>query len=471
MERAISMKQTKPVKGGYQMDMVHGPLAGKLLLFALPLMFSSILQLLFNAADVVVVGRYAGKEALAAVGSTTSLINLLVNLFIGFSVGTNVVVARDLGAGREENVRSAVHTAVSIALLSGVALTGLGVSLSRTLLVLTGSAPDVIDLAAIYLKIYFCGMPVNMLYNFGAAILRSEGDTRRPLYFLAIAGVTNVALNLLFVIVFQMSVAGVALATIISQAVSALLVLGCLVKDQGPLHLDLRQLRLEKRVIVQILRVGLPAGFQSIVFSLSNVVIQSSINSFGTVTIAGSAASNNIEGFVYASMNAFHQTAMTFTSQNYGAGECKRVDRIAAMCQGYVVAVGLALGSLAVTFGHSLASIYAPGDEEVVAQAMLRLRCICLPYCLCGVMDVMVGVLRGLGHSVVPMIVSVVGACGVRLVWIATVFQMYHTPEILYLSYTVSWVITGAVHILFFFMVRRHAYADCQRLNAGPANG
>ena len=454
------MEQTKPVKGGYQMDMVHGPLAGKLLLFALPLMFSSILQLLFNAADVVVVGRYAGKEALAAVGSTTSLINLLVNLFIGFSVGTNVVVARDLGAGREENVRAAVHTAVSIALLSGVALTGLGVSLSRTLLVLTGSAPDVIDLAAIYLKIYFCGMPVNMLYNFGAAILRSEGDTRRPLYFLAIAGVTNVALNLLFVIVFQMSVAGVALATIISQAVSALLVLGCLVKDQGPLHLDLRQLRLEKRVMVQILRVGLPAGFQSIVFSLSNVVIQSSINSFGsTAIIAGSAASANIEGFVYTGMNAIYQTNLTFTSQNYGAGQCKRVDRCLILCLSYVVAIGLVLGNLAVLFGEPLASIYAPGEADVIAAAAARLRIISGTYFLCGVMDVMVGSLRGLGYSMVPMVVSMVGACGVRLVWIATIFQVYHTPAMLYTSYPVSWTVTAAVHICFFFFIRKHAYA------------
>ncbi|MBD5149880.1 MAG: MATE family efflux transporter [Oscillibacter sp.] len=459
------MEENKSVKSGYQLDMIHGPLAGKILLFALPLMASSILQLLFNAADVVVVGRYAGKEALAAVGSTTSLINLLVNLFVGFSVGTNVVVARDLGAGRNENVQAGVHTAVSIALISGVILAGLGVSLARTLLVWTSSAPDVIGLAAIYLRVYFCGMPVNMLYNFGAAILRAEGDTRRPLYFLAIAGVTNVALNLLFVIVFQMSVAGVALATIISQGVSAVLVLGCLVKDQGPLHLDPKKLRIDKRMMGQIMRVGLPAGFQGIVFSLSNVVIQSSINSFGsTAIIAGSAASNNIEGFVYVSMNAFHQTAMTFTSQNYGAGECRRVDRILGMCLSYVVAVGLALGGLVVLLGHPLVSIYAPGEEEVVAQAVLRLRCICLPYCLCGVMDVMVGVLRGLGHSVVPMIVSMVGVCGVRLVWVATVFQVYHTPQILYLSYTVSWVITGAVHIAFFFAVRKHAYRDCQHM-------
>lgn len=449
-------------KAGYQIDMVHGPLAGKILLFALPLMLSSLLQLLFNAADVVVVGRYAGKEALAAVGSTGSLINLLVNLFVGFSVGTNVVVARDLGAAREEDVRSSVHTAILLAAISGAALTVLGLSMARQLLVWTASAPDVIDLATLYLRIYFAGMPANMLYNFGSAILRAQGDTRRPLYFLAIAGVTNVALNLLFVIVFHMSVAGVALATIISQAVSAVLVLGCLMRDDGPLRLDLRALRLDKRVMRRILQVGLPAGFQGIVFSLSNVVIQSSINSFGsTAIIAGSSASANIEGFVYVSMNSFYQTDLTFTSQNYGAGECRRVDRSLLYCQLYSLLFGLVLGNLVVYFGHPLVSIYAPGEEEVIAQAVLRLKYVSSLYCLCGVMDVMVGVLRGLGYSVVPMIVSMVGACGTRLIWVATIFQVYHTPEILYLSYPVSWSITAAVHIGFFFYIRKRAYAKC----------
>ena len=458
------MESKRQVKNGYQMDMVHGPLAGKILLFALPLMFSSILQLLFNAADVVVVGRYAGEAALAAVGSTSSLINLLVTLFVGFSVGTNVVVARDLGAGRPEQVRAGVHTAVAIALISGVLLTVLGLAAARPLLVWTASTPDVIDLATLYLRIYFCGMPVNMLYNFGAAILRAQGDTRRPLYFLAIAGVTNVALNLLFVIVFQMSVAGVALATIISQAVAAFLVLGCLMRDQGPLHLDMKKLCIDKRIMIQIMRVGLPAGFQGIVFSLSNVVIQSSINSFGsTAIIAGSAASANIEGFVYVAMNAFYQTDLTFTSQNYGAGECGRVDRSLILCQAYVVAAGLLLGVLAAVFGHPLAAIYAPGKEEVISHAILRLKYICIPYFLCGVMDVMVGVLRGLGHSIVPMIVSMVGACGVRLLWVATIFQTYHTPQMLYLSYPVSWLITGGVHVAFFLAVRKHAYRECAR--------
>ena len=461
------MESKQQAKNGYQMDMVHGPLAGKILLFALPLMFSSILQLLFNAADVVVVGRYAGEAALAAVGSTSSLINLLVTLFVGFSVGTNVVVARDLGAGRPEQVRDGVHTAVAIALISGVLLTVLGLAAARPLLVLTASTPDVIDLATLYLRIYFCGMPVNMLYNFGAAILRAQGDTRRPLYFLAIAGVTNVALNLLFVIVLEMSVAGVALATIISQYISALLVLQCLIRDKGALRLDLKKLGLDKRVIIRICQVGLPAGFQGIVFSLSNVVIQSSINSFNsTAIVAGSSTSSNIEGFVYTGMNAIYQTCLTFTSQNYGAGKCRRVDRTLLLCLGYVTAIGLALGNLAVFLGPQLASIYAPGEPEVVAQAVLRLQYVCSLYFLCGIMDTMVGVLRGLGYSVVPMVVSMVGACVTRLVWVATIFQVYRSPEVLYLSYPVSWTITLTVHMLFFLFIRRHAYAKVQGIHA-----
>ena len=454
-------------KPGYSIDMVNGPLAGKLLLFALPLMLSSLLQLLFNAADVVVVGRYAGKEALAAVGSNGSLINLLVNLFIGFSVGANVVVARDLGAGREEDVGKSVHTSVTLSLISGVVLMAAGTILARQLLVWTASPAEEIGLATVYLRIYFCGMPANMLYNFGAAILRAQGDTRRPLYFLSIAGVTNVALNLLFVIVLEMSVAGVALATIISQYISALLVLQCLIRDKGALRLDLKKLGLDKRVIIRICQVGLPAGFQGIVFSLSNVVIQSSINSFNsTAIVAGSSTSSNIEGFVYTGMNAIYQTCLTFTSQNYGAGKCRRVDRTLLLCLGYVTAIGLALGNLAVFLGPQLASIYAPGEPEVVAQAVLRLQYVCSLYFLCGIMDTMVGVLRGLGYSVVPMVVSMVGACVTRLVWVATIFQVYRSPEVLYLSYPVSWTITLTVHILFFLFIRRHAYAKVQGIHA-----
>ena len=460
------MEKVKKKGQGYQIDMVHGPLAGKLLVFAIPLMLSSILQLLFNAADVIVVGRWSGSQSLAAVGSNTSLINLMVNLFVGFSVGTNVVVARDLGAGREEDVRDSVHTSIALSLVSGVVLMGLGLLLSRQMLELMGSPEDVIGLAAVYLRIYFCGMPGNMLYNFGAAILRAQGDTKRPLYFLTAAGIINVILNLVFVIVFHMDVAGVALATIISQYVSAILVLLTLMRDKGPLRVDLRALRLDMKVVRRILQVGLPAGFQGMVFSISNVVIQSSINSFGSTVVAGSAASSNIEGFVYAGMNAFYQTALTFTSQNYGACECKRVDRIMGLCLLYSGLIGLVLGNLAYLFGYPLGSIYAPGQEEVIAQAVDRLSICCTTYFLCGLMDTQVGVLRGIGYSVVPMIVSLVGSCALRLLWVATIFQLNRTPEMLYLSYPVSWVITAATHFVFFLFIRKRAYAKAVGVHA-----
>ena len=460
------MEKVKKKGQGYQIDMIHGPLAGKLLVFAIPLMLSSILQLLFNAADVIVVGRWSGKEALAAVGSNTSLINLMVNLFVGFSVGTNVVVARDLGAGREEDVRDSVHTSIALSLVSGVVLMGLGLLLSRQMLELMGSPEDVIGLAAVYLRIYFCGMPGNMLYNFGAAILRAQGDTKRPLYFLTAAGIINVILNLVFVILFHMDVAGVALATIISQYVSAILVLLTLMRDKGPLRVDLRALRLDMKVVRRILQVGLPAGFQGMVFSISNVVIQSSINSFGSTVVAGSAASSNIEGFVYAGMNAFYQTALTFTSQNYGACECKRVDRIMGLCLLYSGLIGLVLGNLAYLFGYPLGSIYAPGQEEVIAQAVDRLSICCTTYFLCGLMDTQVGVLRGIGYSVVPMIVSLVGSCALRLLWVATVFPLNRTPEMLYLSYPVSWAITAATHFVFFLFIRKRAYAKAVGVHA-----
>ena len=456
--RSISVRKRQ-----YQIDMCSGSLWNKILLFALPLIASSMLQLLFNAADVVVVGWFAGKEALAAVGSNTSLINLLVNLFIGLSVGTNVVVARDLGAGRHDNVSRSVHTSITLALVSGVVMSIFGVVMVRQLLVWMSSPTDVIDLSTIYLRIYFLGMPANLLYNFGAAILRAQGDTQRPLYFLTVAGVVNVILNLCFVVGLGMDVDGVAIATIISQYISAGLVLRCLSKEEGPLHLELRKLGMEWRVVKRILQVGLPAGFQGIIFSLSNVVIQSSLNSFDdAVVVAGSAASANIEGFVYAAMNAFYQTALTFTGQNYGAGKCERVDKVLLWCEGFSMGVGLLLGNLAYLFGSQLAGIYAPGEPDVIAQAVLRLGLISCPYFLCGFMDTMVGVLRGIGYSVGPMIVSLVGACGLRLVWAATVFPLFRTPATLYLSYPVTWTITGAVHVIVFLWVRKRAYAKVQ---------
>ena len=465
----FSKGELPAVKKSHSIDMCSGSIADKILLFALPLMASSLLQLLFNAADVVVVGRFAGKEALAAVGSNTSLINLLVNLFVGLSVGTNVVVARDLGAGRHDNVGRSVHTAMTLALASGVVMMVLGVAMARQLLVWTSSPTDVIDLAGVYLRIYFLGLPANFVYNFGAAILRAQGDTRRPLYFLTLAGAVNVLLNLLFVIVLHMDVAGVALATIIAQYISAVLVVWCMTREQGPLRLDLKQLGLKWKVVRQIIQVGLPAGFQGVVFSLSNVVIQSALNSFDDAAlVAGSAASANIEGFVYVGMNSFYQAAITFVGQNYGAAQCGRVDRIARQCVAFSVLTGLVLGNLAYFFGAPLAGIYAPDDPEVVRQALVRMSFICCPYFICGIMDTLVGVLRGLGSSVIPMFVSIIGACGLRLIWVATVFPLYRTPACLYVSYPVTWTVTGLFHLVFLMLVvRRRAFAKVQ--NNGPA--
>ena len=457
------------VKKSHSINMCEGSLADKILLFALPLMASSLLQLLFNAADVVVVGRFAGKEALAAVGSNTSLINLLLNLFVGLSVGTHVVVARDLGAGRSDQVGRSVHTAMTLALASGVVMMFFGVAMARQLLEWTSSPADVIDLAGVYLRIYFLGLPANFVYNFGAAILRAQGDTQRPLYFLTAAGVVNVLLNLLFVVVFRMDVAGVALATIIAQYISAGLVVWCMTREEGPLHLDLRQLGIEWKVVGRIIQVGLPAGFQGVVFSLSNVVIQSALNSFDdAVLVAGSSASANIEGFVYVAMNAFYQAAITFVGQNYGAAKCDRVDKVAGQCVGFAVLFGLVLGNLVYFFGAPLAGIYAPGEAEVIQQALIRLRYICCFYFICGVMDTLVGVLRGLGSSVIPMFVSVVGACGLRLVWVAAVFPIYRIPACLYVSYPITWAVTGLFQFLFLMLVvRRKAFAKVR--NNGPA--
>jgi len=454
----------------YEIDMLNGPLTGKLLLFALPLMLSSLLQLLFNAADVVVVGRFAGKEALAAVGSTGSLINLFVNFFIGLSIGTNVMVARDIGSGQESYISRGVHTAISLALISGAFLMAAGTLLAKYMLVLMQSPPDVIDLSALYLRIYFLGTPGTMLYNFGSAILRAQGDTRRPLYFLTAAGIINVLLNLVFVIPLQMSVAGVALATIISQYISAALVLMTLMRDKGLLHLDLRQLCLDKRAVKRILKVGVPSGLQSIMFSLSNVVVQSSINSFqSTAIVAGSATCGNIEGFIYAGIHAFQQTSLTFSSQNYGANQCKRVDKVLGLCMLYAVIYGIVVGNLAYVFGHPLASIYSPGEEEVIAEALQRMRITSTTYFLCGIMDVFSGTLRGMGYSLLPMIISLVGACGIRLLWVSFIFPIYHTPTGLFLCYPFSWALTSAAYCVFFFLIRKHAYAKAVDLQETPA--
>ena len=441
----------------YEMDMCNGPIMRKMLLFALPLMCSSVLQLLFNAADIVVVGRFAGDASLAAVGSTSALINLLTTLFLGLSVGANVLAARYYGAQDEKNVHETVHTAMLLSIYSGLLLTVVGVAGAKPILELMQTPPEVLDLAALYLRIYFLGMTATMIYNFGSAILRAVGDTRRPLYYLFAAGVVNVVLNLIFVIVFQLDVAGVALATAISQCLSAFLVVRCMCREASCIKLELRKMCIHKEKMLGILQIGLPAGFQGMVFSLSNVVIQSAVNGFGSVVMAGNSAAANIEGFVYVAMNAFHQATISFVSQNYGARNLKRINRITVCGVAGVFVVGALLGTLAVTFGPQLLGVYTT-SPEVVAAGMQRLDVIARIYLICGVMDVMVGALRGVGYSVMPMIVSLVGACGLRLLWVATIFQIpqYHTIHVLYISYPITWAITAAVHIVCFVFVKRH---------------
>ena len=436
------------------MDMIHGPLLSRLLMYALPLVLSGVLQLLFNAADIVVVGRFSGNHALAAVGSTSALINLLVNLFIGVSVGANVLVARYCGARDEANAQETVHTAMSVSIAGGFILIFVGYFLSEPLLAMMGTPADVLKDAALYMRIYFAGMPAFMMYNFGAAILRAVGDTRRPLYFLTLAGVVNVVFNLIFVIFFHMGVAGVALATIISQAISAFLVVLCLIQTEGMCQLHKDRLKIHGDKLLMMLRIGLPAGLQGCVFSISNVLIQSSINSFGSIAMAGNTAASNIEGFVYTGMNAIYQTCLSFTSQNLGAKKIKRIKLILAECLGIVAVIGLVLGQGAYHLGSVLLGIYS-SEAEVIQYGLTRLSLVCAPYFICGLMDVMTGVMRGLGYSIMPMLVSLTGACAFRVIWIYTVFQSSHTLKTLYVSYPISWTLTFCVHFICFLFAYR----------------
>jgi len=438
----------------YEIDMCNGPLLKKILIFYFPLMLSGVLQLLFNAADIVVVGRFAGSHALAAVGSTSSLINLLVNLFIGLSVGANVLVARFYGAGLKRDLSEMVHTAIMTSLIAGCFLAVVGIFVAGPALRLMGTPDDVIDHAILYMQIYFAGMPAMMAYNFGAAVLRAVGDTQRPLYYLLIAGVINVILNLICVIIFHMGVAGVAIATVISQVVSALLVLRCLMQTDSGYRLDLKQLRIVPEKMKKMVQIGIPAGLQGALFSISNVLIQSSVNSFGSIAMAGNTAAANIEGFIYTSMNALHQTAISFTGQNYGARNYKRIGRILVICEVLVILVGLIMGNGAYLFGDTLLRLYTT-EAEVIPYGMLRLSFIATTYALCGMMDVIVGSLRGIGCSIMPMLVSLTGACLFRVVWIYTVFRHFHTLEALYISYPISWILTFMVHLICFIIVYR----------------
>ena len=441
----------------YEIDMTSGALLPKILLFSVPLMLSSMLQLLFNAADIVMVGRFGGDVVqgaryVAAIGSTGSCINLLLSVLMGLSVGVNVLAARYYAARQEKELSETVQTTITVAIAGG-ALVGLGGALAaRYILTLMGSPEEVIGLSALYMRIYFAGLPVMMVYNFGSAVLRAAGDTRRPLYYLTAAGVLNVFLNLIFVCVLHMNVAGVALATVMSQCLSAFLIIRSLTRPGQLYSLDLKKLRIYGDKLKRIVGVGLPAGLQGAIFSLSNVLIQSSINEFGSIAMAGSAAGANLEGFVYMAMNSVYQASVSFTSQNIGAKRMDRIGKVLGTCLAVVFVIGLVMGNLFYFFGDKLVGIYTQ-DPEAIARGVERMGIICTMYFLCGMMDVICGSLRGMGFSAVPMVVSIIGACGLRIVWILTIFRSMHSLTVLYVSYPVSWFVTGTVHLICYFYI------------------
>lgn len=438
----------------YELDMCHGPLLYKILIFALPLMLSGILQLLFNAADMIVVGHAEGPTALAAVGSTSSLINLLINLFMGLSVGANVLVAHFFAAKLENDCQETVHTAILISVLSGIFLAFVGFLLSKPILTLMGTPNDVLPMAVSYMRVYFLGMPVVLLYNFGSAILRAIGDTKRPLAYLFIAGILNVILNLFFVIKLHMGVTGVALATVLSQVLSAYLIVRCLMKTEGYCHLSMKKLSIKGDKLLKMVKIGLPAGLQGAIFSISNVLIQSSINTFGSLAMAGNTACSNLEGFVYNAMNAVHQTALTFTSQNYGGKQYKRIKKVILLNIALVTLVGGIMGFFFILFGKQLLRIYT-SDAQAIKYGLIRMEIIFSTYFTCGIMDVLVGCLRGLGRSFIPMVVSLLGACGFRVLWIFTIFKAFPSLQNIYISYPISWVLTGSVHLICLLCIMR----------------
>lgn len=442
----------------YEIDMCNGPLLPGILRFALPLIATNVLQLAFNAADMIVVGKFSGSDtALAAVGATGALINLIVNLFIGLATGVNVLIANYRGAGRTQDAQDTVHTAMVTAAIGGVILLFLGLLLSRPLLLLMGTPYNVIDQSTLYMRIYFLGMPFFLVYNYGAAVLRAIGDTKRPLFYLSISGVTNVVLNLFFVIVIGMDVAGVALATIISQSVSAVLIVRCLMMTEGMCNLDLKKLKIHKRKLIRMLQIGLPAGFQGSLFSISNVLIQSSVNSFGSIVMSGNTAAGNIEGFVYTSMNSVAQAALSFTGQNYGAHKFQRIDKVLGSCLLLAGVLGAVIGNLAYLFGETLLGLYTNNSMEVV-YGMNRMQIISCTYFLCGIMDTLSYTMRGLGMSVVPTVISLTGACLFRIFWIYTVFAAHHTQFTLYISYPISWILTSAAYVICYFIVRKKKF-------------
>lgn len=436
-----------------EFNMESGNLLKKIIVFTIPIILSSVLQLLFNAVDLIVVSKFSNEISLAAVGSTSSLINLIVNVFIGVSVGANVAVARGIGKKDYNKVHKLVHTAISFSILAGILLMIFGIIMSEKLLIMMGTTTECLDLATIYLRIYFSGMIFNMLYNFGSSILRSAGETKKPLYYLTIAGVSNVVLNLILVIGFNMDVAGVALGTILSQGISSVLIVLCLMKRNDSVKLEIKKLTIDLKCLGEMVIIGLPAGIQGSLFSISNVFIQSAVNSFDSALIvSGNTAASNIEGFVWTSMNGFYQACITFTSRNYGARKIKNCKKILYYCLLCVIATGVVLGLSGLVFGDQLLSIYL-NNADAIQVGKNRMAIIMTTYFICGAMDVLVGGLRGLGYSFIPMIVSILGVCGFRLVWIFTIFENHHTLENLYLSYPISWFFTGLVHGVSYFIV------------------
>ena len=435
--------------------MLEGPLFRNIILYTIPVMLTGVLQLLFNAADLVIVGRFCGSISVAAVGATGAITNLIVNLFIGLSVGAGVTVAHGLGGEDDEVVSRTVHTAVPTALITGVILACIGISVAKPVLQWMETPDTVLPLSAIYMQIYFAGMPVSMLYNFCASILRAAGDTKSPLIYLTLSGVINVVLNVFFVTVLHMNVAGVALATILAQAVSAILVLRALMRRTDACRFCFREMHIYKPQLVKMIRIGMPAGIQGSMFAISNVIIQSSINSFGDAVMSGNAAAGNIEGFLYIALNAFHQSAVNFIGQNVGAQRYDRVTKIFAICFGCVTVAGLAGGIGIYAAGETLLGIYITDSQAAIEYGMSRLLYVAVPYFLLGLMDVSTGALRGLGASISPMIISILGVCGIRIAWIYTVFQIpqYHVPESLYVSYVVSWTATLIAQVIAFVMI------------------
>ena len=441
-------------KSKYEIDMTNGSIMDKLVSFSLPLMVTSILQLMFNAVDIIVVGRFSGSDALAAVGATTALINIFTNLFIGISMGANVLCARYYAAGQDKEMSESVHTAIALALISGVLMAVVGFAAAGWALGLMDTPPDVIGQSTLYMKIYFLGMPFFMLYNYGAAVLRAVGDTKRPLFFLLFAGMANVALDLLLVIVIPLGVAGVAIGTVASQMVSSILVLHCLYKSEGSYQVRFSRLSVKGFYVKRIFQVGIPAGIQSTVINFSNALLQSSVNSFGSIAMAGYTAANNILGFLYVSVNAVTQACMSFTSQNYSVKKPKRMDRVLLDCILLSAGISLILGVGAWAFGSQVLRIYTT-EADVIQCGLEILSITTVPYFLCGIMDLFPGAMRGMGYSAVPMVLSIIGTVGTRILWIYGFFPYHRSLHFLFISYPASWIATIVMQAVCFFFVRK----------------